>query len=140
MTMPFYVPPEQLIKDRADFARRNVARGRPVVALEYEGGIAFDPKFFVQWPAPHRPHQVRLEGGPPEAWVVRSTQRAVDAAEREAMDSHRRAERRDVARQRLEHRVGGALGPARQRDRLTCAGWPGDNGQRALRSLGNPVR
>jgi len=41
MTMPFYVPPEQLIKDRADFARRNVARGRPVVALEYEGGIAF---------------------------------------------------------------------------------------------------
>ena len=28
-----------------------------------EGGIAFDPKFFVQWPAPHRPHQVRLEGG-----------------------------------------------------------------------------
>ena len=27
------------------------------------GGIAFDPKFFVQWPAPHRPHQVRLEGG-----------------------------------------------------------------------------
>lgn len=27
------------------------------------GGIAFDPKFFVEWPAPHRPHQVRLEGG-----------------------------------------------------------------------------
>ncbi len=41
MTMPFYVPPEQLIKDRADFARRNVARGRPVVVLGYDGGIAF---------------------------------------------------------------------------------------------------
>jgi methanethiol oxidase len=27
------------------------------------GGIAFDPKFFVNWPKPHRPHQVRLEGG-----------------------------------------------------------------------------
>jgi methanethiol oxidase len=27
------------------------------------GGIAFDPKFFVKWPKPHRPHQVRLEGG-----------------------------------------------------------------------------
>jgi proteasome alpha subunit len=39
--MPFYVPPEQLIKDRADFARRNVARGRPVVVLGYDGGIAF---------------------------------------------------------------------------------------------------
>jgi selenium-binding protein 1 len=28
-----------------------------------DGGIAFDPKFFVTWPKPHRPHQVRLEGG-----------------------------------------------------------------------------
>jgi selenium-binding protein 1 len=28
-----------------------------------EGGIAFDSKFFVDWPASHRPHQVRLEGG-----------------------------------------------------------------------------
>ncbi len=28
-----------------------------------EGGIEFDPKFFVEWPKSHRPHQVRLEGG-----------------------------------------------------------------------------
>ncbi len=28
-----------------------------------EGGIAFDPEFFIQWPESHRPHQVRLEGG-----------------------------------------------------------------------------
>jgi selenium-binding protein 1 len=28
-----------------------------------DGGIAFDPKFFLQWPNSHRPHQVRLEGG-----------------------------------------------------------------------------
>jgi selenium-binding protein 1 len=28
-----------------------------------EGGIAFDERFFVDWPAPHRPHQIRLEGG-----------------------------------------------------------------------------
>jgi methanethiol oxidase len=27
------------------------------------GGIKFDEKFFVSWPSPHRPHQVRLEGG-----------------------------------------------------------------------------
>jgi selenium-binding protein 1 len=27
------------------------------------GGIAFDQDFFVEWPAPHLPHQVRLEGG-----------------------------------------------------------------------------
>lgn len=28
-----------------------------------DGGNAFDPSFFVRWPKPHRPHQVRLEGG-----------------------------------------------------------------------------
>ena len=40
MTMPFgYVSPEQAMKDRADFARKNVARGRPLVALEYDDGI-----------------------------------------------------------------------------------------------------
>jgi methanethiol oxidase len=27
------------------------------------GGIAFDPKFFIDWPRSHRPHQVRLDGG-----------------------------------------------------------------------------
>ncbi len=41
MTMPFYVSPEQLMKDRADFARKGIARGRSVVALAFEDGIAF---------------------------------------------------------------------------------------------------
>lgn len=41
MTMPFYVSPEQLMKDRADFARKGIARGRSVVVLAYSGGIAF---------------------------------------------------------------------------------------------------
>ena len=27
------------------------------------GGIAFDPKFFIDWPKGHRPHQIRLQGG-----------------------------------------------------------------------------
>ncbi len=39
MTMPFYVPPEQLIKDRADFARKGIARGRSIVVLEYVDGV-----------------------------------------------------------------------------------------------------
>ncbi len=39
--MPFYVSPEQLMKDRADFARKGIARGRSVVVLSYDGGIAF---------------------------------------------------------------------------------------------------
>jgi proteasome alpha subunit len=41
MTMPFYVPPEQVMKDRADFARKGIARGRSVVVLGYDKGIAF---------------------------------------------------------------------------------------------------
>lgn len=41
MTMPFYVSPEQLMKDRADFARKGIARGRMVVVAQYDGGIAF---------------------------------------------------------------------------------------------------
>lgn len=28
-----------------------------------EGGIQFDERFFVEWPSPHRPHQIRLQGG-----------------------------------------------------------------------------
>lgn len=28
-----------------------------------EGGLAFDPRFFIDWPKSHRPHQVRLQGG-----------------------------------------------------------------------------
>jgi len=39
MTTPFYVPPEQLVKDRADFARKGVSRGRPIVVLQLEVGI-----------------------------------------------------------------------------------------------------
>ena len=39
MTAPFYVPPEQLIKDRAEFARKGIQRGRPIVVAEYEAGI-----------------------------------------------------------------------------------------------------
>jgi proteasome alpha subunit len=38
--MPFYVSPEQLMKDRADFARKGIARGRALVAVRYVDGIA----------------------------------------------------------------------------------------------------
>lgn len=39
MSMPFYVPPEQLTKDRAEFARKGIARGRPIVVVEYTDGV-----------------------------------------------------------------------------------------------------
>lgn len=40
MSMPFYVAPEQMMKDRADYARKGIARGRALVALRYADGIA----------------------------------------------------------------------------------------------------
>jgi proteasome alpha subunit len=40
--MPFgYVSPEQVMKDRADYARKGIARGRSVVVIAYDGGILF---------------------------------------------------------------------------------------------------
>jgi len=39
MSMPFYVSPEQQMKDRADYARKGISRGRSVVALQYPDGI-----------------------------------------------------------------------------------------------------
>ncbi len=41
MSMPFYVSPEQLMKDRADFARKGIARGRSVAVVQYDGGVLF---------------------------------------------------------------------------------------------------
>ncbi|MET1002472.1 MAG: proteasome subunit alpha [Acidimicrobiia bacterium] len=39
MSMPFYVSPEQVMKDRADYARKGIGRGRSLVALECAAGI-----------------------------------------------------------------------------------------------------
>lgn len=41
MATPFYVAPEQMMKDRADFARKGIARGRALVAVEYGNGVVF---------------------------------------------------------------------------------------------------
>ena len=41
MAMPFYVAPEQMMKDRAEYARKGIARGRSLVAIEYADGVAF---------------------------------------------------------------------------------------------------
>jgi len=41
MSTPFYVAPEQQMKDRADFARKGIGRGRSVVVMHYADGILF---------------------------------------------------------------------------------------------------
>jgi len=41
MSVPYYVGPEQAMKDRADYARKGIARGRSVVVMRYADGILF---------------------------------------------------------------------------------------------------
>lgn len=41
MSVPFYVSPEQIIKDKADYARKGIARGRSVIVMQYDDGIVF---------------------------------------------------------------------------------------------------
>jgi proteasome alpha subunit len=39
VSMPFYMSPEQTMRDKGDYARKGVARSRSSVALQYSGGI-----------------------------------------------------------------------------------------------------
>jgi proteasome alpha subunit len=39
MSMPFYVAVDQQMKDRADFAQKGIARGRSLVAVEFDAGV-----------------------------------------------------------------------------------------------------
>jgi proteasome alpha subunit len=41
VTTPFYTSPEQIVRDRSEYARKGISRGRSNVVLTYEGGIAF---------------------------------------------------------------------------------------------------
>ena len=39
MPLPYYVSPEQMMKDKADYARKGIARGRSLLGVLYAGGI-----------------------------------------------------------------------------------------------------
>lgn len=39
MPMPYYVSPEQMMQDKAEYARKGIAKGKSLVALEYADGI-----------------------------------------------------------------------------------------------------
>ncbi|MGX7679695.1 proteasome subunit alpha [Jatrophihabitans sp. DSM 45814] len=41
MSMPFYASAEQIMRDRSEFARKGIARGRSVVVLTYADGVLF---------------------------------------------------------------------------------------------------
>jgi proteasome alpha subunit len=39
VSLPFYVPPEQQVRDKAEFARKGIARGRSIAVIEYVDGL-----------------------------------------------------------------------------------------------------
>ncbi|MGH2767617.1 MAG: proteasome subunit alpha [Candidatus Methylomirabilales bacterium] len=41
MALPYYVSPEQFMKDKSDYARKGIARGKSVIALDYADGVLF---------------------------------------------------------------------------------------------------
>jgi proteasome alpha subunit len=41
MALPYYVSPEQMMRDKGDYARKGIARGKSIIALEYSDGILF---------------------------------------------------------------------------------------------------
>ena len=39
MATPYYVSPEQIMQDKAEYARKGIAKGRSIIAVEYQDGI-----------------------------------------------------------------------------------------------------
>jgi proteasome alpha subunit len=39
MPLPYYVSPEQMMQDKAEYARKGIAKGKSIIALEYDGGM-----------------------------------------------------------------------------------------------------
>jgi len=41
MAFPFYVSPEQMMQDKAEYAKKGIAKGRSIIAMDYEDGVLF---------------------------------------------------------------------------------------------------
>mgnify|MGYP006141280599 CR=1 FL=1 len=41
MTMPYYASAEQVMRDRSEYARKGISRGRSVAVLTYADGVLF---------------------------------------------------------------------------------------------------
>ncbi|MBI3122546.1 MAG: proteasome subunit alpha [candidate division NC10 bacterium] len=39
MPLPYYVSPEQMMQDKAEYARKGIAKGKSIIALEFQGGV-----------------------------------------------------------------------------------------------------
>ena len=52
MPLPYYVSPEQVMQDKAEYAKKGIAKGRSIIALEYQAGIvlvALVPFWALVW-------------------------------------------------------------------------------------------
>lgn len=41
MALPYYVSPEQVMQDKAEYAKKGIAKGRSIIAMEFQEGILF---------------------------------------------------------------------------------------------------
>jgi proteasome alpha subunit len=41
VALPYYVSPEQMMQDRAEYAKKGIAKGRSIIAMEYVDGVLF---------------------------------------------------------------------------------------------------
>ena len=39
MPLPYYVSPEQMMQDKAEYAKKGIAKGRSIIAMEYTDGV-----------------------------------------------------------------------------------------------------
>ena len=39
MPLPYYVSPEQMMQDKAEYAKKGIAKGRSIIAMEYDAGV-----------------------------------------------------------------------------------------------------
>jgi proteasome alpha subunit len=39
MPLPYYVSPEQMMQDKAEYAKKGIVKGRSIIAMEYENGV-----------------------------------------------------------------------------------------------------
>ena len=72
MNPGFYVTPEQLVRDRAEFARKGIARGRSIVAMEFRKGILM----LAENPGGPSTRSARCTtGSPSRGWAVTTNSR-----------------------------------------------------------------
>lgn len=41
MALPYYVSPEQMMQDRAEYAKKGISKGRSIIAIEFTEGVLF---------------------------------------------------------------------------------------------------